>query len=359
MRSSYWLALAILVAVALWVLSGQFGSPPARGPSEVAAEVVVGGELPAVRVRSYNAQDYVRGLTLFGRTQASRRLTLAPETDGRVVDLPVDRGARVAAGDVLARIALDDRGARYAEAKALLAQRQIEYDAATQLRAKGYRSETSVADARAKLDAAKASLARMATEISQITVRAPFAGVIEDRSVELGAYVKRGEAFSVLVELDPILVVASVSERDAGQVQLGAIGTASLITGEQVEGVVSFIGSVADPATRTFRVELEVANPTLSLRDGLTCEVRLPVATLRAHHIAPSLLTLSDDGDVGVKAVGDGDKVQFLPVRIIADDADGLWIAGLPESVALITVGQEYVKDGQKARPVHETAGTP
>jgi multidrug efflux system membrane fusion protein len=133
-------------------------------------------------------------------------------------------------------------------------------------------------------------------------------------------------------------------------------GTARLVTGESVAGKVRFVGSSADAKTRTFRVELEVPNPGRSIVQGASAELHLPVADLPAHRVSPAILTLAENGDVGVKTVGPGNTVEFHAVTIVATEADGVWLAGLPPSVTFITVGQDFVTAGQKVEPVPESA---
>ena len=153
-----------------------------------------------------------------------------------------------------------------------------------------------------------------------------------------------GDPVASLVDLDPVLVVGQVSERDIGRLQVGGSGVARLMTGEKVEGRIRYIAKVADPVTRTFRVELEVANPDAALRDGITAEVVLPGPSVLAHRVSPAVLSLGDAGDIGVKIVDADQTVRFLPVQIVEQGEDGLWLLGLPDQVTLITVGQDFVR---------------
>ena len=155
-----------------------------------------------------------------------------------------------------------------------------------------------------------------------------------------------------LYDLDPILVIAAVSEREVGYLTLGEAGSAKLITGATVDGTLRFIGKIAEPETRTFRIELEVPNPDLSLPAGLTADIEIPLATVPAHFVSPSVLSLADDGTLGIKIVDDDNIVRFMPVTVVADADDGIWIAGLPASITVITVGHDYVAAGQTVDPV-------
>src|SRR5699024_4893068 len=110
----------------------------------------------------------------------------------------------------------------------------------------------------------------------------------------------------------------------------------------------------ADPDTRTFRVEVAIPNPDSSLMAGMTAELRLPLRKVQAHLISPAILVLSDEGPVGVRTVNDQGVVEFHAVDILEQRPEGVWDDGLPDEVRLITVGQEYVQDGQEVTAVDE-----
>ncbi|MBL6946526.1 MAG: efflux RND transporter periplasmic adaptor subunit, partial [Rhodospirillales bacterium] len=169
--------------------------------------------------------------------------------------------------------------------------------------------------------------------------------------VEVGSTVAR------VVDLDPILIVGSVAERNVSAVAVGTLGVVRLVTGEEVGGTVRYVSKVGAEETRTFRVEVEVDNPNGKIAEGLTTELRLPLGRVFAHRVSPAVLTLSDKGVVGIKAVGNGDVVEFFPAQLIADTPDGIWLGGLPEQLRLITVGQEFVRIGQHVVPVQEGDG--
>ncbi|MDP6705466.1 MAG: efflux RND transporter periplasmic adaptor subunit [Alphaproteobacteria bacterium] len=364
MKRSYLLALVIALAAGAWLLSGIYPDLLAGaddvGPTAIdkVADTKPALPLPTVRVARLMARERPEEVVVYGRTEAVRTVLIKAETPGRIVDLPVRRGARVKAGDMLARLALDDREARLSEAEAMVRQRRIEYEAAEKLKAKGFRAKTAHAANEASLDAAKAQVARIEIDISKTRVRAPFDGVVEEQVAELGAYVKVGEVIARLVDEDPYLVVGQVSEIDVARIALGAEGRARLTNGEQVAGKIRFIAATADPETRTFRIELEVPNPGHRLRDGLTAELSLPVGTIRAHAVTPAILTLDDKGRIGVRSVDADRRVRFHAVQILASDGDGVWLAGLPEVVDLIVVGQEFVRHGDAVKAVAIETGS-
>ncbi|HIC79698.1 MAG TPA: efflux RND transporter periplasmic adaptor subunit [Kiloniellaceae bacterium] len=356
MKRSFILAFVFAVAATAWVASGQLGEsgaePEAQKPP---ADLAALDKVPTVRVRSSTAQTHAIVDLLRGRTEANRKVEIKVETDGRLIELAVDDGTLVDAGDVIARLSAGDRPARLAEAKALLAQRKIEYEADQKLSQKGFRAETQVAATEASLQAAEAAVKIAEVELAYTEIRAPFDGIVDERMMEIGDYVDRGDAIARLVELDPMLIVTQVNERDIQRLQLGNTGAARLMTGDQVTGHIRHISTVADEATRTFRVELEVDNPNGRIADGMTAEIALPLAETQAHIVSPAILTLSDGGLIGVKAVNEEGRVVFHAAKIVDTDKQGVWITGLPDDVTLITVGQEYVSPGEKVKTVQES----
>jgi len=360
LKSSYGIAGLMALAAAFWIASGQFGQsnnlPASQKPPVVLAKA---NSAPTVRVRIARAEPRTGEEILRGRTEADRMVDIKSETYGRIATLEADRGIRVAKGHVLVELSTEERPARLREAKALLAQRQVEFDAATKLSAKGYRGGIQVAIAKAELEAAQARVRVAETALGDTIIKAPFDGTIDDHMVELGDFVEQGDVIARIVDLDPILVVAQVNERLVGQLQVGQTAQVDLITGQSVTGHLRFISSVADPATRTFRIELEAENPGEDIADGVTAELRIPTGRHLAYHVSPAILTLSQLGDVGIKAVDEEGRVVFLPVRIMGSDEQGVWLSGLPPDLVMITVGQEFVKVGQKVRPIDEESLEP
>ena len=350
------------IAAVGWILSGQVTDPERSAHANSNSNDLI-NKTPAerfkqVRVQTLTSQLWRQEIVLRGRTEASRSVKLRAETAGRVVKIMVDEGKSVAKGQPLLQLDLAERTAAMAEAKALLRQRTVEHKAAKALSAKGYRSDTKLAEAQAQLDAARARVSQMKTDMARTTVNAPFDGILEKRFVELGDYLQVGDDLANVVDLDPILVVGAVSEREVGSIKTGVDAKATLVDGSTITGAIRFIGAVADAATRTFRVEIVIPNKDLSVRDGITSQVRLFAGQLRAHFLSPALLTLDEKGRLGVKAVDTNDRVIFHPVKILSDRTDGIWVSGLPDRLKIITVGQEFVRTGQRIKPVTQSKET-
>ena len=360
MKGSILIAGALALGATAWILSGQLGGEKRMAAAnETAPDNPKSRGLVSVRVQPVVSRTRQGAVIVNGRTEESRKVTLRAETAGPIVAVPGEEGRIVETGEVVAKQSVEDRNARLSETLALVKQREIEFRAAEQLAKKGFRSGTKLAESRAQLDAARAQLKSMRIDLSRTTIKAPFRGILETRYVEKGDYVKAGDNVAKIVDLDPVLAVGFVSERAISALSVGSAGTVTLIDGKTAEGKIRFIATVADSDTRSFRVELEIPNPNHAIRSGLTGELNLPLAPIKAHVVSPAVLTLADDGRIGVRIVDEEDIVRFVPIGILSDTGEGLWVSGLKDGDRLITVGHEYVKAGQKVRPVSaDKAGT-
>ncbi|MEP0070129.1 efflux RND transporter periplasmic adaptor subunit [Pyruvatibacter sp.] len=362
-KRSYVLATAIAIILAVWILSGQFGTVEGEaGTEETAAAtesdvLAEGQDVQTVRARVFESQPVRRDIVIRGRTEPVRAVEVRAETSGSVTKLPVEKGEYVSKGDLLCGLSINARGARLAEAKALREQRWLQYDASQKLAAKGHRSETQAAADKAGYDAAVAQVRQMEVEMSYTRIKAPFDGVLDNRFVEIGDFLSVSQPCATVVDLDPILVVGQVSERDVDKLTMGSVGQARLISGQMLEGVVRFIAKTAEQETRTFRVELAVPNKDNTLPAGITAEIIVAAEAVTAHLMSPAFLVLNDKGAIGVRMVGADKIARFQEVSVLEDSNDGVWVGGLPENATIITVGQEFVRDGQPVEVTMENDG--
>ncbi len=370
MRTSYIWAGIITLAIAGWLASGEIiiggqGDPSAANSSqEVSPATGASQVVPAadqdrpfrVRARTLTTTERTATLSVRGRTEADQRVSLRAQTSGLIEDVPVRQGDPVKAGEVICRIEAGSREAHVLRAEAAVAQAALDFEGASRLQDKGYAAEARVRAAKAALDAARADLHERQLDLARTRIVAPFDGVVETRPAEIGMLLNVGDVCAEVVAHDPMLVVAQVSERDVGKLKPGMPGRARLVTGQTVDGTLSYIAPSADPATRTFRIELSVPNPDGELRDGVTAELFIDTETTLAHRFSPAILALDDSGVIGVRTIVDGNKVAFVPVHILGSEDGKVWVSGLPDSVTIITVGQNYVSDGETVEPVFETA---
>ena len=352
MKSSKYIAAGISVVALIWILTGIFFSGSGGNDKGSVAGTSSTTKDAEVRVRDIVAQPYANDIVVTGRTNASRTVEIKAKTKGQIQVLLKEKGARVEELEVIARIELSDREAKVIEAKQRFVQRQIEYDAAKSLEDEGFNSKVTLTRSLADLETARAELTKAIIAQENTNVKVPFKGLIYDQVIEVGDYVSVSDTMFTIVDMDPIELVVFISERNISNIRLGQEASAGFYNGDTVKGNVSYIAPVADPTTRTFRVEISTPNPDYSIKDGLTAKVRISTERKKAHKISPSVLSLNDVGQIGVKVVGAQNKVQFVPVTILSDTSDHMWILGLPDNVRLITVGQDFVSHGQTVRPV-------
>jgi multidrug efflux system membrane fusion protein len=384
MRRSYLIAGAIALLAAAWLASGMMfkpsdlakSTPPATGASEAEAAQLTEaakepetpapapadqpanqpaakpGEIVSVQVTTTKAEPQPRTIVLRGRTEADRVVEVRAETTGRVIDIPVEEGALVHKGDLIAVLDGSDRAARLAEARALLQQRKAESTASKRLAEKGFAPKLNLAELAANEALAQAQVTSMEVEISHLSIKAPIEGVLDERNAEVGHYLQIADPVATIIDLDPIVLVGYATERDVGQLEIGGPARARLLDGREVVGALRFIAARAEKETRTFRIEVEVPNADYVIRDGLSAELVIPVDDVPAHRVSPAVLTLGPNGEVGVKTVDESNIVRFTPVEILREDNKGLWITGLAQSARLIVVGQDFVVDGQLVHPV-------
>jgi len=356
MNASRLIAILLVVGTVIWIGSSYMTGDDATdqtAANDTASESETAKPLASVRTITSKAVDHVDHLRITGRTEAVISVEIRAETEARVVEIGAIKGQAIQKGDLIARLDIGDRQARVAKARALVAQRELEHSAAESLAQKNYRSKTGVAQALALLEEARADLTIARTELGNTEIRAPFDGIVEERPAEIGDLLSIGDPLATLIQGDPMLVVAHVPEHSIRAIDLGQLATVTLFDGSTHDGIVRYTARVSDNDTRTFRVEVEMENADLRIPDGMTAQLEIPVGTKRAHQVTSSVLTLNDEGELGVRAIVDDNKVDFLPVELQGGSRDRIWIGGLPEEFELIVVGHDWVKEGATVNVVH------
>ncbi len=367
------LAALICFGIAAYVTEGDFSQvsrafetasseASARKRDRIAAKEAA-AEQPAekadsatrvVTKRSF-AQPMQSEIVMTGATEASRRVEVRAETSGMVAST-IPKGTRVNAGDVLCRMKVGDRAARREAAVARFKQARVDEQAQARLSERGFAAANNASQARTSADVIRAEIKQLDVEIRRLEITAPFGGVIEGETAEIGSILQVGGVCATLVDPDPLKVVGFAPEFRVGEIDLGSPGTATLATGQTVSGTVDFIAQTADPSTRTFQVELAVPNPSYALRDEVTAVMTLPVGTTLAHALPQSTLTLDEDGEIGVMIAVDG-TARFRRVEVLRNDKDGVRLTGLGDEAEVIVIGQEYISDGTTidTTPANET----
>lgn len=339
MNKSVILALSLLVVIIIWMLTGT-------GQQEVISETQqnnVDDKLMSVVITESNASLIAKTITVQGQIEANRTISLKTEVEGKVIALPVTLGSRVKAGTVLVKVSLQTLLAERAQAIANLKYQEQELAATKNLFAKKLESESSLSLAQSNVETAKATLEKVNYDIANTNIKAPFTGVFDRRFVEIGDYVERGHEVLSLVDDLKLKITAMVPQQQIESLSLGQIVTATLSNGEPLIGKLSFISTTADLKTRSYRVEVLIDNNAHRHIVGMTASLSIPVREISGHSVSASILSLDNEGQLQVKSIDNENKVVVYIVEMIRTDANKVWVSGLPDTVNLITLGQDFV----------------
>lgn len=345
---SKWLAVLFAVVLVGWMGSG-FILPSA--PAETTEDDKVAQAAVAVAVMASSAQDIDLVLTAEGQSIPDRTTSITAKAGGEVISVSAKRGDLVAAGEEIGRLNAETIEAQLVQAQTQLEQATSDLQKSTSLQRSGITTEDRVLQARAAQASAEASVTAAQEQLENTVVRAPFAGRLNDMTLDEGEFVNSGDVVAELLDNNPLTLVVQVPQQALSRLEIGQTAQVSFITGETRPGKVEFIGANADSQTRTFRVEITVDNPDSEMPAGLSARVAIPTGSARGHFISPAILSLGTDGELGIKTVVEDNKVKFSPVSIVRAQTDGIWVTGLDEEALIITVGQGFVSEGDVVDP--------
>ncbi len=353
------LAGVVIVAATLWIGSGVLGRTEEPAKADSGREAEAPRPLFKVAVITAKIESHVGELTLSGRTEADDRAAAVTRADGSITELSVRRGDVVSEGDVLATISDEAREAQVAQAEAFVEQQSADLQAKTRLIERGVMAANELKQLEANLRAAEATLAMAQAENERRLVRAPISGVVSDVRVRAGQALESGSVVASIVALDPMLAVAEVAERQLGEIRVGRNAVVRIVTGESKTGTVRFVSPTASEGTRTYRVEVELSNTDRAISDGVTAEVEFPLAAVDAVRVPRSALTFYAVGELSIRIVADNGAVASVPVAIVDDGRDEVWVAGPQDGARVIVQGQDFVKDGQNVEAIDIGTGSP
>ncbi|QPC85889.1 efflux RND transporter periplasmic adaptor subunit [Mesorhizobium sp. NBSH29] len=360
-RVNQLLALVVLVGFALWMGTGKFSSVgSATAETEATAEQqrpVAETVAPAPVVRTVAVVlppriKHERAIRLAGITEADKRAMLATRAAGIIAKLPIKQGDRVNSGDLILELDAEDKPAAVDTARQVVKQREAQLVASQRLAKSGNLPKLQLDNAVSAVAVAKSQLEAAQADLDRIRIVAPFGGIVDKVSVELGSSVAQGGEVATLISLDPVIVRGEISERELSHIRIGDKAEATLVHGQSVEGTVRYISREAAAATRTYSVEAAIPNPKAEISAGMTAELTLRSAPVEAVVLPRSVVTLSQNGDLGIRAVDKDQHVVFFPIDLVDDTPTGLVLAGVPADARVIVAGQDLVKEGDTVKAV-------
>ena len=300
--------------------------------------------------------------TASGIVHANTTVDVAFEVAGKVASIGPDEGQAVRAGENIA--SLDPAAYRIAvEQTSAGAERTArDRDRNRPLLAAGSISPADMdhLETGARETAAAADLARKHLADTRLT--APISGVVARRSIEIGATVAPGQPAYTIVALDPMRVRVGVPESDIGRITQGAPATVRIpALDTSFTGRVSLIGVAADPATRSYTVEISVPNPARRLRDGMVAEASITTKAMTSAILVPAAAVLHEGTVNGATIVyvvdHDGARAHARRVTTGAARGDSLEIAsGLDASDRVVVAGQQRLREGAAIKLVTTSA---
>ncbi|WP_087016814.1 efflux RND transporter periplasmic adaptor subunit [Thaumasiovibrio subtropicus] len=343
-------SVIIFSALCLWLFSA-----PNQAETETQQPSQLDVPLANVKVETFTSQPVTRTVALYGRTAPDRSATLGAEVSGRVESRLVRKGEAVKAGQPLVQLDKADREIQLRRAQALVEVRQKEYNAAKSLRSRGLQGEVALSQAEANLIEAKASLRNVTLALENTVIKAPFDGIVQTMHVQKGDFLGVGDPVALIVDLDPLVIYADVSERHIHRINEGQSASVRLIDGKTYDATLRYQSAVSSEQTNTFALELSLPNPEMQLAAGISAEVELNLESRTAMKLAPSMLALNELGDLGVKTITEKQidnesqhYVSFTVIDVVKVEPDGVWLAGLGDQADIITVGQGFVREGDQ-----------
>ena len=403
MKKSLIVAFILFLAVIGWFLSGRISIGDEHENDQTFDESSnvnnndTQNNILKVETQIVYSEEIVQSITLQGQTIYNRTIDIKSETTGNIIKKNYKRGKIVTSDEILVEISMEDRQEllnsyikelernkkeifinekkrdnSIFKIKEQIKLYEIEYQSAKQLIDKGLSSKSklslasfNLADAtynlkdielnyqsqvtnlETQLANIKSKIKKIKIDIDNTIITSPFSGIINKSYVEIGDYVRPGNVLFSVVDLNPIKIQGYLSESDINKVKIGT--KAIVINSNSITkiGEITFISPTAETSTRTFEITIEANNDDLLFKSGITSSIIIKGSSIKAHKIPPSILTLQDDGTVGVKTINENNKVVFYPINKEIDTIDGMWVSGLPDKVRLIITGQEYITAGQ------------
>ena len=346
MNNNVRFALMFILAIAVW-----FGSGFIKTSDSVEPVIQAVSSYTKVQVVTSSQALFSRTLTMRARTEPNRAVNVLAQVSGKISAILAEEGSSVAQGQGICEIDAEDRRLRLKQAEAALENASIAYRGALKLKSVGYQSELAISQAKAALAAAKTNRKRAQLDVENLQVKAPFAGFVESRPVEIGDFIMPGQRCATVVELSPLKVEALATELEIANLALNA-GAEVVIAGQTYSGAqVSFLARQANAATKGYRVEALMENPDQLLRAGVSAQLNVQLAAVQAHLIPASSILLGDRGNSVVRVLLNDQTVTSVDIAVVGETREGIWVTGLPKEVVLVTVGQNYIIDGERVEP--------
>jgi RND family efflux transporter MFP subunit len=327
----------IALIVAYRVMSGGAAADPRRL------------NVPIVKIETGRRETVTAGLRFTGDVVAIQQASIFSKVSGNLERCFVDMGTPVRANQILALIDTTELHQQYQQASATFENARASYLRTKDLFEQNLvsRQDRDNADAARKVSGAAFETAK--TRLRYAWITAPFAGTVTKRFLDPGALVSPGSStLFTLMDLDQMKIMVNVLEKDIPSVEVGkqAVVTVDAFPGKTFTGTIRRLSEAVDPATRTMAIEVDMENRDHTLKPGMFANVLLVVSE---HHDAvtiPTQALLRDDRGFFVYTVARDSARQVRVTRGVEQGDRTEITAGLDDVIPVISVGQQFVRDG-------------
>jgi len=348
---------AITVALLLTTLaacngagSNEGGGPPAEGGGSPGRPAAVAAAVP-VEVATVVRRDISSYIETNGTLEAENEVDIVARASGPIVELKVEEGTEVARGELLARLEQDEIRAQLEISRVNLEETRLAYERARTLQADDLISDEEYERAKAAFESAEAQYEGSRIQLGYTEIRAPFAGLIVARYVDLAQHVSTNTPLFRISDFTPLLCPIQVPERDLRKLRAGQTAwlTVEAFAGERFGARVLRISPVIDASTGTVKVTLEVVGKG-RLRPGMFARVFLETEVRRDALVIPkSALSLESIGDTVYVAAGDVAARREVELGFREGDHVEV-LSGLEAGEQVVVVGQDGLSDGTPLR---------
>ena len=320
-------------------------------PPDIAASTI------PVRVQSVYVVNRRATVSASGTVESRHAADIGFRVTGRVTRVLVDEGDQVKAGQLLAALDAVEYRLGHEAARADLDRAQDQHARLKALAARNSVAPADLAKAEAAFHGAEAQAGLAAQHVSDAELRAPTSGVVGRRLVEPGDQVTPAKSAFTIVSLDPIQVNVGVPEAAIGRVREGATTTVTVaaLANQSFQGRIRVVGVIADPTTRTYRVQVLVPNPKYILRPGMIAETLIQdTAMVKALTVPGEAVVRDADGATLVYVYYPNERRAYSKRVTVGSvyDREVEVTSGLTGTERIVVGGAQQLRDGSAVRVV-------
>jgi membrane fusion protein (multidrug efflux system) len=348
-----WLAVAMIIGLGMYACGPSSQASGTESPEDPVTVV-------NVEVMTIELTDFTAFIRVTGEVEAMNDVMVSAEETGVIERFYAEKGVYVRAGAPIAKIRDDVLRAQVEEASAAAQLARERFERQRQLwEEEQIGSEIAYLEAKYQAQLQAARHAYLQARLERTVIRAPISGIFDDRYVDVGEMVSPGSQVARVVEVDRVKVTGGVAERFASTVHPGdSVRINFEVMNEETDGVIEFVGSAVDPRSRTFPIEVVIANPGRVVKPQMVANVLIASRRLQGVVVIPQAALMRTEDGYEVFVVVERDGVPFAEAQRVAlglsYQNQVVVEAGLDVGDRLVVRGQQLVEAGDRVRIVNE-----